>query len=57
MKKRQTLSLLLSDLEFDGETINFTLLEPFDKLFKHQKGSVWQGTVRQALIRFLEENS
>lgn len=42
-EKRQILSLLLSDLEFDGETINFTLLEPFDKLFKRQKGSVWQG--------------
>lgn len=39
-EKRQILSLLLSDLEFDGETINFTLLEPFDKLFKRQKGSV-----------------
>lgn len=56
-EKRQILSLLLSDLEFDGETINFTLLEPFDKLFKRQKGSVWQGTVRQALTTFLEENS
>lgn len=42
-EKRQILSLLLSDLEFDGETINFALLEPFDKLFKRQKGSVWQG--------------
>lgn len=42
-EKHQILSLLLSYLEFDGETINFTLLEPFDKLFRRQKDSVWQG--------------
>lgn len=42
-EKRQILSLLLSNLEFDGENLNYTLKEPLGGLFLKKRSSVWQG--------------
>lgn len=42
-EKRQILSLLLSNLEFDGENLNYTLKEPLGGLFLKSRSSVWQG--------------
>lgn len=42
-KKRQILGLLLSNLEFDGENIHYTLKEPWGRLFLCGNRSVWLG--------------
>ncbi|MBR3353276.1 recombinase family protein [Candidatus Saccharibacteria bacterium] len=42
-EKRQILGLLLSNLEFDGENIHYTLKEPFEGLFHSTNRSIWLG--------------
>ena len=42
-EKRQILGLLLSNLEFDGENVHYTLKEPWGRLFLSSNRSVWLG--------------
>ena len=42
-EKRQILSLLLSNLQFDGENVHYTLKEPFEGLFLCPGRSIWLG--------------
>lgn len=42
-EKRQILGLLLSNLQFDGENLVYTLKEPLAGLFLKKRSSVWQG--------------
>lgn len=42
-EKRQILSMLLSNLQFDGENLTYTLKEPLGGLFLKKRSSVWQG--------------
>ncbi len=42
-EKRQILSLLLSNLYFDGKNLTYTLKEPLGGLFLKSRSSVWQG--------------
>lgn len=42
-EKRQILSMLLSNLSFDGENLTYTLKEPLGGLFLKKRSSVWQG--------------
>ncbi len=42
-EKRQILSMLLSNLYFDGENLTYTLKEPLAGLFLKKRSSVWQG--------------
>ncbi len=42
-EKRQIVSLLLSNLQINDETIDFTLKKPFDSLLNKSKGSYGWG--------------
>lgn len=42
-EKRQILSMLLSNLYFDGKNLTYTLKEPLAGLFLKKRSSVWQG--------------
>ncbi len=50
-EKRQILSMLLSNLYFDGENLTYTLKEPLGGLFLKKRSSIWQG--RQELNPYL----
>lgn len=42
-EKRQILGLLLSNLEFDGKNVHYTLKEPWGRLFLCANRSIWLG--------------